>query len=516
MTPAPLVEPAAPPPAPVAEVDIPELRKKEEEKKRGGLFWRGGSPGPGANLLRAPGGAGGVVHSAPFGLGRIAANLAARLGGSSSAIGRLLLSRAGGWLVFSGMIASGVAFGIFAGLMFRAPAARETAAAPSLNLEGPRSGILVNGPKGKSLDYLQNANEGEISFDDGKASAPKPGDSAEATREGEAAPLAEPVADAAKIGEVDGVAQAEALAAAVGSGNFGKLSDFRGAANGNRFGGSSFGAMGNFKTPLGAKLPAAEGRGKVGAMTKGRKAMSAKDLGRVQGRAARAMGQLKLARFMSSQAKGVRPEEASSQFATNAFDQSKSIGGEMPGSIGGLGAPEVVVPPGTGAPSPDVPVNAPAIPPARDITPYQPQLDAAKGMGNTAGMLRMMGMALIVAGMIIIATAPPWWKLVGVAMVAAGVMMLSMAQNMAKQAKQIADQIKNAQDQTDQAKIAADAAQAKADGKDYTPPDLSDKTKRNEGVKQAVEETRNADYHFDPEPANPSGGARNSPRAPSR
>lgn len=478
--------------APVPDAEIPELRKKEEEKRRGGVFWRGGSPGAGSNLLRAPGG---TVFTSPFGLGRIAANLAQRLGGASTAIGRLLLSRAGGWLVLSGIVGGGVAGGILAGLLFRQPQARETAAAPSLSLEDPRSGILVTGPRDKSLSYVQNANQGELNFDEGKPSVPAPGTDAEAGAEGgDGAPDKEAVADAAGIGEVDEAAQADALAAAAGAGQFGRLSDMRGAlSSSGRLGGGNFGA-GNFKNPLMAKLP--DRGGKLTAPVKGRRAMKANDLRRLQGRANRAMGQLKLSRFMSGQAKNLPREEAASQYATAAFDQTKPIGGEMPGTIGTMGAPEVVVPPGTGAPDPTYNPPAPSIPPTRNVTPYQSQLDAARNMGNSAGMLRMMGIMMIIAGIALL--WGPWWvKLIGIALIAAGMMMLSQAQNMAKQAKAVADQIKAMQDQTDQAKIATDAAQAKADGRSYTPPDLSDKTKRNEGVEKAVDEQRNATYEFD-------------------
>ncbi|MBI4345279.1 MAG: hypothetical protein HY553_00380, partial [Elusimicrobia bacterium] len=243
----------------------------------------------------------------------------------------------------------------------------------------------------------------------------------------------------------------------------------------------------------------------------------------------RTMGQLKFANARSGDGATAARENASKQFATEAFDQMKTTGGQLAGGPGAIdGAPGVVVPPGSGAPDENSFPKPPPVGPAKDVTPYQPQLDAAKGLGDAAGMLRIMGVMFMLAGaalmfagwqmkttadampdmvpgpvppaMIPNPAKPPAQMAAyaiiaaGVAMVGAGIMALAMAQNMATQAEKMGDQIKNQYGQEKQGQIATDTAKAKADGKPYTPPDMTDQTKPNQDVKEAVEETSTATF----------------------
>lgn len=489
----------------VGEPRIPELRKREERERRGGgLFWTSASPQAGLSLLRAPPGS----PSGPFGLGRWAASLAGRLG-AGSVLGRLLASRAGGWLLLSWLLGVGGVIGGAAGLQL----ARLNRAVPRetlVALAPPSPEVVRRGPRDRSLAYVREANQGELVF--GGRDAPgleldaKPADLSSTDPPGEAS--AEPSADANPVPENAGAPEAQAIARS------GALGDMRDAmANGAvryslsaPFGAGAGAAAGAGRVP-GAALPLADReRGGLAAPRRGRRAARADGLRSTAGRASRAMGQLKLAQFMSRQAPGRPHEEAASQVATNAFEQSKTQGGELPVIGAGPGFPAgVVVPPGTGAPDitkPDLgePPEPPPVGPPANVTPYQKALDAARNMAKAAGKLRMMGILMMVAGAALVASG--WWPtvIVGLAMIAMGIMMLAAAQNLAGQAKAIAKGIAAFQDQVEQAQIAADFAKAKADGRAYTPPDLSDKTKRNDGVRQAVDEERNAGYTFPTEP----------------
>lgn len=483
--------PSSQPPA----LDIPELRKKENERKGVGAFWSAGSPGSGSALARAAAGGG---YSAPLGLGRIAAALGQRIG-VQTALGQLLLGRAGGWLVLSSIIGSGVLAGVFAGLLARRPPVQARAALPKL--EGPRADIIVNAPKGKSLSFVQNANQGEINFDDQRPPAPKPEEAeAAASAPEETAP---PEEAAGEPLTAEAVMEAAGAGASGGLREFGKLGDTRGGAGS---GGGAFGGLGAAKgleRQLKTGLPPQDkNRGKLSRLARERMKMRASALSTARGRTNKAMGQLKLARFMSGQARNMPREEGGAQFAANAFEQSKTQGGEMPALMGPSGTPDVVVPPGSGAP--DMTQTPPPVGPEVNATPYQPALDSAFNMGAAAGMMRMLGLLMMAVGAAMIAygaslTPVGWgWIAAGVAMIGVGVMMLAQAQGMAKQAKALGDAIK-AQDQTEQGQIATETAQAKADGREYTPPDLSDKTKRNEEVKEAVDEQQNATFEFEGE-----------------
>ena len=486
---------------------IPELRKKEKERKGAGAFWLGGGPGTGSALARAAAGGG---FSSPFGLGRLAAALAQRLG-VQTALGRLLLGRAGGWLLLGGILGGGIFAGIFAGILARGRPQPNVAEAQGLSLEGPRASIRVNGPRDKSLSYLQNANEGEISFEDKKAPETKDANAAAGAGAGEAAAPPDTLA-LGSLGEppatADGISDALGAAGAGNLGQFGKLSDMKGAFGKNgSFGGGGFGAAGNLgNRNLLAKLPPKDANfGKSSSFAKGRPRMQAKGMNRIAGRATKAMGQLRMSRFMSGNAQTQGKEEGASQFASNAFEQSKTLGGDPPAFIGpSNGAPEVVVPPGSGAPDvTNLPTPPPVGPPV-NATPYQPNLDAINGMGDMAGQMKMMSIMMIIAGLALIFAGSKMpvggWALIiaGIALVGAGIMMAASASDMADQAKAAADkQIAGKNEQVEQAKIAADRAKAKAENKPYTPPDLSNKTKRNEDVKTAVEKERNATYQFD-------------------
>ncbi|MBI5200822.1 MAG: hypothetical protein HY925_04465, partial [Elusimicrobia bacterium] len=322
-------------------------------------------------------------------------------------------------------------------------------------------------------------------------------------------PESNPLAGIGEPGQLpDGVADAVGAAGAADLAQFGKLSDLKSAFGRNSaFGGGGMGAQGNFSPRnMSAKLPPKERFGKGASLASARGALQAKNLMRIAGRTNKAMGQLKMSNYLSGRANNAR-EEAAAQYSADAFEQTKTQGGEMPALLGPTaGVPPVVIPQGPGAPDPTVdPPPAPPVGPIVNATPYQPNLDALKAMGDMAGQMKMMSIMMIIAGIALIIAGTQtagWggWALIiaGLALVASGVMMAASAANMAAQAKQMANSIVNQQyGQKDQAQIAADTAEAKSQNRPYTPPDLSNKTNRNEGVKTAVDEEKNATYQFD-------------------
>ena len=172
----------------------------------------------------------------------------------------------------------------------------------------------------------------------------------------------------------------------------------------------------------------------------------------------------------------------------------------------------MVVPPGTGAPEVDNTLpDPPAAPPPTNMTPYQNQLDAAKGMGMQAAMLKMLSMMLILMGLGLIAagiallnnhtTFPIGIALIcmGVALVAMGIMMLMMAQQMAAAAKGMGDQIKNQYGQDEQGQVVDECSDqsvqsgtAPENCKPATKPDH--KTPQ---VKENIEKERASDYKIE-------------------
>ncbi|MBI4423179.1 MAG: hypothetical protein HY554_05610, partial [Elusimicrobia bacterium] len=435
--------------------------------------------------------------------------LAERLGGQGLLAG-LLASPAGGWALLG--LSAGVVLGLGAAVGRRvpraAPAAAAAASAPLL--DGVRSGIVIDGPRDKSLQFVARANEGEIRFDDRRAAAAQAEiQSTDVTPEG-----AEPQAPAVEdilAGQIPGLppGAAEDLAA----GRFGQLSSgLSTVASAKGFGGMDGkirGGTGGFNLKRPSLLPQLEARGRAAALRRQSARSATQGLRRQGARSNLASGQLKLARNMSSAATraGTR-EEAASAVAGDAFEQGRTQGGDLAlPAMGPAASPGVVVPPGAGAPDPMTMPSVPAIGPIREMTAYQPALDMARNLGDQAGQFRTMGIAMLVLGGVLIAAGIKLlhWPTtaIGIALIAAGaaaiamcIMMLSMAQNMSKQAKQIANQIQNAFEQTDQTQIAAEAAQAKADGRAYTPPDISHKTRDNAELRQNIQRERDATYQY--------------------
>lgn len=419
---------------------LPVLREKEKEKKRGAVLPLYGGAGPGVGVLSGGGIPVGVGTSLAVRtglLGRLAAVLAGLAGGPATVLGRLFASAAGRWLV-------GTCLGA-AAFLFVAAAARfigsfqEVPEADFPTMGQPRSAdVAIPDRAGRSLDYVV-APEKAGAGDAPAKPAPKPHDDFDAPAPTEPeAPEVSPIEDAGRIGPLR-----DALAP-MGWG---------GGREGASFGGGAgtFGAPGGAGGPAGAAARSKGGAslepakaGKLRGVERARRALGTRRLARPNGRSSRAMGQLKLANALSMLG-ATSPSEQTARFmAGDAFDQSPSGGKGVVGLTGGL-----LDPLGSGAPDLGVRPGVPDVPAGVNVTPYQNQIDNARGMGDQAAGLKnagmemlMMGLALMAAGAALMAMPPPA-NAAGIALMAAGAAMMAMGMGMLQKAQDMAQQAKD-------------------------------------------------------------------------
>ncbi|TBR24918.1 hypothetical protein EPO15_03100 [bacterium] len=452
-----------PPERALPEPDIPVLKEKEEEKKGAGAPWYAGS-GSGAPGLVAGQGAGRVGASLAMRSGmlsRLAASVSGAFGGPTTFLGGLFAGALGKFLVGAGLAAWG-ALMLAAGarLMGGWGDAPTGAANPSMaGISG--SGIVIDAPKDRSLGYLAGANKGEILWDQGKpvkADAPKEEPAPEAAD----APAEQAKAPEAPKFEMPDVSQL--MGGGLNREGFvkkmtGDVSQLSGGSGAPRL--KDAGGFALKKSFAETKLPQAK-TGKLGGMSKAKRALTSSRLSNMRGRSSRAVGQLKLAKNMSAAGADSMTASEARTFSADAFDQGKSIGGNLAG-IDGDG---IVVPPGSGVQDPGVP----DMPPGTNVTPYQSDMDAAKGKGDQAAALKKLGMMMLAIGAALVAmglalmgnhtTFPIGWALLGagLALIAMGMMMLGMSANMANQAKNDGKKIADESGQKDQGEIVDECA----------------------------------------------------------
>ena len=442
------------------EAAIPELREKEKERKGGGLWIAGSGSGPSGTLLGSSDmlrvGAS-LARPGFLGSGRVAAALARMFGGPGTFLGGLFASSAGSPLVLMGMA-------VFSGLMaaaaihlldgFHRPATGNQASLPTSGITS--ASIVIDKPGDRSLGYLIAANEGEIQWDKSERPAAE-----EPPAKAEEAPPQDAVKEPPKpaVPNVDQLlAQVTAKAQLKGDGflkditNKGAMGSFGLGAGGLRDGLAGF----NLKKTF---APKSVTLGKVKPMDRSKRNMKASAKTVQTGRSGRAMGQLKLARNMSAFGAKAPTDAAKRQYATDAFEQGRTIGGEMPEGIGGNG---IVVPTGDGAPgiSDDT---------ADNVTPYQPQVDAARALDNDGSqkknqgdMLKMIGAILMAIGAMLMAMGMALMSnhttfpigialfIVGLILLILGAMLIAMGNALNNQAKKQANQAKNQGQQIEQ------------------------------------------------------------------
>ncbi|MBI5595739.1 MAG: hypothetical protein HY928_06580 [Elusimicrobia bacterium] len=490
--------------------EIPVLKEKEDEKKGGGVPWYAGSGSGAPGLVggQGIGRAGGALAARGGLFTRMAGVLANAFGGPTTFLGGLFAGAMGKWLVLGGLLAWG---GLLVGAASRLSGGWGAAGAgiPGLPSLGSVSsaGIVIDAPKDRSLGYLSGANKGEILWDQGKPVQPETPKDAAAPEE--APPIEEPKPEPPAFEMPD----VSALQGGGGLNRDGFVKKLTSDVSQLRAGGPGSGAP-QIKNAGGFQLkktfdPRGSQAGKLGGMSRAKRALSASRLSNLRGRSSRAAGQLKLAKAMSVAGQSATTIGDAKTYSADAFDQGKSIGGNLAG-IDGDG---IVMPSGGGAPG--LESGVPDLPPGTPMSPYQSEMDTAKGMGDQAAALKTLGMMMLAIGASLVAmglalmgnhtTFPIGYALLGagLALIAMGMMMLGMSANMAKQAQDQGKKVDEQYGQKDQGAIVDDCANqattqgVKADDcKAQKPPQVENP---NPDLKEAIEAERNATYTLEGE-----------------
>lgn len=436
--------------------EIPQLRKKEGERKGGGV----------PPVFLARGGAGvrlaaGQLGARSAGMSVVSSGIRAR--GVLGLLGRVLglnFTQAE-WAGLSGLVfISAALLGLIGMSAFEdrfggaAASGRPVFAAPPAVGEGASSNGVDGGPARPGVgDLIKGGPAPEA------APEPQPADgpSAEPTPDAVAAP-----AESADGAEAQGEVSEEA--------GFGRRvleakPRLAGAAGG-RFGGgelrdglNSFGGVKSF-----GNLPAMKelGTAAVAGGAAPRRSAASRRLTALRARSTRAMGQLKFARAASESARAFADAEPARQFAANAFDQNVASAGPSSGAIGLTGG-ETAGPLGTGAPD----LTQPSVGPGVNKTPYQDKVDGAKKDNKAAMMMTLIGLMLLAAGAAammlgkkLMAAPDPATKAMGASLLklgkgllVAGAAMLLMGLMQAKKAKEKGRQVAEEYGQPEQGAI---------------------------------------------------------------
>lgn len=474
--------------------ELPDLKKKEKERKKAGAAWSYGGGAPG--WQGATGGAGAAARgaaSAASAAGR--GVLSGAGGGARTLIGRLLqrlfgegligriiaplmgsfLGELGAAFVLAGIAAVVVGGAGLAVASMMGWGAAKTGPAPQLG--GLASSMKVRKESASGgLDWLQRMGRGEAAGAADKAKAAETADKTAADKGAGDAPAQDKtdwkgVVQGAERPSADRLAHnlsGAKLSTSLGGASFGGKDIF---ANSSA---PKFGSIGN---ALGLNR---QGRAQ-GQMKPNRNAARQQVAGRSRGarlNSRKALGQLKAANALSNAAIAGPTNENAATRAQDAFDGQLSPNGTHinsptdapPTTSGGTGGGTTGGGTGTSPTSPTIPTmptnptmpTEPTLPTPPDVpcqegpnnpcntTPYQDILDRIKQLAAAAGQLKMMGMMLIALGIVLIAMSSlsPWLAVIGAMLVGAGMMMMQMAAQMKAQADQMAQQIAQAQSQT--------------------------------------------------------------------
>ncbi|MFA5139724.1 MAG: hypothetical protein WC728_10870 [Elusimicrobiota bacterium] len=446
-----------------ATAPIPQLKKKEEERKGGGVAYCGARVP--SNLVTAGSGVARIgANTAPAGLlGRAAAVLARLFGGESTWLGAFFMTQAGRVALLAGAVLFAGALAI-AVLEWSGRFDRGEAGSAMMLPEVGRSSIVIDAPKDRSLGYVVSANMGELDWEGKKASAVQEAPAEKA----EEAPQTAPEIPEVKIPDVEEQVQ-KAVKATLDRGAF--LKGLNNTGKGWNFGGGlgMRDALASARLGLNQQLGT---RGAVKPLKRQKMRTNVRSMSTLRGRSNRAMGQLKLARNLSSKANAAYGDARSRQYGTDAFEQGRTIGGTPVGE-------GIVVPPGVTDPEPDPnPDPDPPTPPSPRPEPpiYQPPMDNARNSGNDAAMLKVLGMLLLAMGAIMVAigmkllsnpfTAGIGAMLlaIGIALIAAGIACLAMSQQKANDAKGNGRTVSQQHGQDDQGQVVNECAEQAAQG----------------------------------------------------
>ncbi|MDD5655962.1 MAG: hypothetical protein PHF00_01750 [Elusimicrobia bacterium] len=423
-------------PAAGSSVDIPDLKKRQKERRKAGAAWWSprspNSPFAGASGGRGIAGAARSAASVAGAPSEIVTPAAATWlrGLTASMLGKALVG-VGALTFVSGL-------GLYA--YNHLYASREDASVTPYM--GPLSSSMqVRMADSNRLEYAAAAGRGTIKFEQTKT--PNQVERLEAPATEEAPPTE--LSDTNGIDSVQDRVQDRMAHDLSGS----RLS----ASMGAEFGGKNiFASMTGLAPRFGQgvdrsrllNFPVQKGKkGKMGKMRSslGSRRASALTGGRV--RVGRAIAQAKFARGMSLVGANSRTEEAMRAEATGAFEQNHGTGGTMPGVDTPVNPNSSVNPAGGLGEKPfDLP-DPPETPNGQNVTPYQDPLNSALNLGAIAGMLKLLSLMLIAIGLILIAVGialmcNPFTMPIGAALLGAGIALLMMGMMMLMMAMALA------------------------------------------------------------------------------
>lgn len=426
--------------------DIPDLKKKDKERKKAGAAWSGAKPGAGsfsgatggtvaraaASAAGAAGEAGAAAAAEAAGLGAggffgsissFLSGLAATLVGKMAIAAAAILLLAGGAMIAAGLLKGGGAAGD--GVMG--------------DLGALSSSMKVRMGGNDRTGYV--ASNGEIAFDPVNGGAAKPAEKAAAPTD--AAPAGDPANPLTPQPEenkdagfnrpgLDHNLSGSKLSSSLGGG-FGNKNIFSGNNASNKLGD----AMGKFNIKGGEKgrmsaTRAASRTGKVaaGTSTRGMKAN-------------KAFGQLKVARGASMIGAGASGAEAAKNAAANAFDGGNLGGSTVGGTPPGAAPTGNVDTPSTPGGAPDL-TGGPSAPTGniQDVGAATAAALAAIGQLISAAMkMKMMGTMLVAVGLaLVLAGCTIWthWLIpIGLAIAAMGYMMIQQSDKLMAQAAEM-------------------------------------------------------------------------------
>ena len=422
----------------VPSADIPDLKQKEKERKRGGVAWSGARPagafrgatgGAARSAASAASGAAGVAGGAQAGAGLLA-GLFARIA-ALSLLGKLAAFAAAVVLLGG------------AGLLASAMLGRGTGV-PGMG--SPDLGGISSSMKIRSggRDRIGVDSKGEIAFDPVAKAKPEEKKAEEAKPAEEAPPADTAADDAAKEAAAAKDRLAHDLSGAKLSGSLG-----------GQFGGKNIfaggGGVGSSVAPKfgGSTAKFTSQRGKIAPLRAStvRATSSNRSIGR--GNSKRALGQLRIAKGMSAIGAQATTAEEASGGAANAFEQNSG----NPGTLTAAGAPDGTIAPamggGGGGAGDSSGSGEVTVPGTEGIDNIQNSLDQIKSLTGQAQSMKKMGMMLIAIGLVLCAVGAsmlpgPWaWAIiaVGVMLGLAGYMQLQKASEMADKAKQMGEEL---------------------------------------------------------------------------
>ena len=421
--------------------NIPDLKKKEKERKRAGAAWSGarGAAGEftgatGGTVARAAASAAGMAAEGAMvgaeGLegGSLWAMLSRFLAGLTSTLLGKMAVAAAAFLLVAG-----------AGLLgYEMMKGKGDAAMGSPELGGISDSMRV---RAGGDDRLGVAGRGEIAFDPQSASNPPAAAAPAAAKAEDAKPA--PDAKAAEAEAEKPVASGQLahnlsgtkLSSSMG-GDFGSKNIFSGNSAAPKFGAAA--------TNL-SKFAGAKGQLSASKASTLRGTASARNVNRSSSN--RALGQAMFAKGLGLQAVHANSAEGASSAAQNAFDQQQTAGGALntvgapggdtPPALGGGGAPDTTLPNAPGNPGGSTPIDS----------GLQNSLSQISSLANQAMSNIQTGTIMMVLGAILIGigAAMGLWGIplivAGAALVAMGLMKISTGKAEAKQAIAMGQQL---------------------------------------------------------------------------